>query len=56
MAVKTVIGTCQNDLKRSHDDDEYRTVYSSGAPEFTPGFSRVRVTRSLVLGVHLYVL
>ena len=28
-------------------DDEYRTVYYSGVPEFTPGYSRVRVTRSL---------
>ena len=28
-----------------------RTVYHSGAPEFTPVFSGVRVTRSLVLCV-----
>ena len=27
------------------------TAYPSGASEFTPGFSRVRVTRSLVLCV-----
>jgi hypothetical protein len=27
------------------------TAYPSGAPEFTPGFSGVRVTRSLVLYV-----
>ena len=27
------------------------TVYPSGAPEFIPGFSGVRVTRSLVLYV-----
>ena len=25
------------------------TAYPSGAPEFTPGFSRVRVTRSIVM-------
>jgi len=27
------------------------TVYPSGAPEFAPGFSEVRVTRSIVLCV-----
>ena len=27
------------------------TAYPYGAPEFTPGFSRVRATRSLVLCV-----
>ena len=31
------------------------TAYPSGAPEFIPGFSGVRVTRSFVLSVCLYV-
>ena len=32
------------------------TAYPSGAPEFNPGFSGVRVTRSLALCVWLFVL
>ena len=36
-----------------YDDAKAGTAYPSGAPEFTPGFSGVHVTRSLVLNVCL---
>jgi len=40
-----------NDINTTDATSGAGTAYPFGAPEFTPGFSRVRITRSIVLCV-----
>jgi len=45
-----------NYINTTDDTSGIGTAYPSTTPEFTPGFSGVRVTRSLALCVWLFVL
>ena len=51
LLIVSVIECVVNKINTAGVTSRAGTAYPSGGPAFTPGFSRVRVTRSLVLYV-----